>query len=70
VTAPTKAMTYTSFQPRFEGRPCCHCRYFDGMTEGAALCTHPKGIRVRSMPQWGCAFFEREPGSDDEARRI
>lgn len=61
-------MKNTSFQPFTEGRPCWHCRFFAGMTnEGtAALCTLPNAAKVRSMPQWGCSGFEREPGADDE----
>lgn len=46
-------------------QPCWHCRYFDGMSGPAALCTLPNAARVRSMPEWGCSGFEREPGADD-----
>jgi hypothetical protein len=32
----------------------------------AALCTRPDLSRVQASPTNGCAFWEREPGSDDE----
>ena len=66
MTQPPDAMKFTSFQPFNEGRPCWHCRFFDGMTASAALCTLPHAARVRSLPQWGCSGFEREPGADDD----
>ena len=66
MTVHLDAVKSTSFQPFTEGRPCRHCRYFDGMTGPAALCTLRNAARVRSMPQWGCSGFEREPGADDE----
>ncbi len=60
-----------SFQPHStQPRPCWHCRYFDGMTGPAALCTLPNAARVRSVPQWGCSGFEREPGADDETPAV
>jgi hypothetical protein len=32
----------------------------------AARCSLPNAPRVRSMPSGGCAFWLREPGTDDE----
>ena len=62
-----EVMKISSFQPFTpQSRPCWLCRYFDGMTASAALCTLPNAARVRSLPQWGCSGFEREPGADDE----
>ena len=48
--------------------PCWHCCRFDGLVYdgSAALCFLTLGARVRSLPAWGCASFEREPGADDE----
>ncbi len=66
MTAPPTNMKNTSFQPFTKDRPCWHCRYFDGMTASAALCTLPNAARVRSLPEFGCSGFEREPGADDE----
>jgi hypothetical protein len=52
-----------------ERRPCWHCRHFGEMLYGgsAAACTAPNGTRVRALPAGGCAAFEREVGTDDEA---
>jgi hypothetical protein len=52
-------------------KPCKHCRWLDrlvdcGFGTQVAHCNNPKCSRVRSMPEHGCAAFEREPGSDDE----
>jgi hypothetical protein len=48
--------------------PCRHCRWWGGPdSSGAhALCERPKTSRVCAQPDRGCAFFEREPGADDE----
>jgi len=45
---------------------CWHCRHFLALVYegGAARCALPPGIR--SMPDRGCAFWEREVGADDE----
>jgi hypothetical protein len=32
----------------------------------AALCARPDLSRVQANPTNGCAFWEREPGADDE----
>ena len=32
----------------------------------AARCSLPNAPRVRSLPAGGCAFWLREPGTDDE----
>jgi hypothetical protein len=50
---------------------CKHCRWLDrlvdcGFGTQVAHCNNPKCSRVRSMPEHGCAQFEREPGADDE----
>lgn len=57
------------FSPwRDDFTPCWHCRHFGGMTArgAAARCGRPAGAPVRALPSRGCAFFEREPGVDDE----
>lgn len=48
--------------------PCWHCRGFAGMVaQGtAARCVLDGSVTVRSAPVDGCAFWEREPGADDE----
>lgn len=47
-------------------RPCWYCRHF-GQMGGAhsAVCNRDEG-HLRSQPETGCAFFEREPGVDDD----
>jgi hypothetical protein len=49
--------------------PCWHCHYFGGfICEGTHCeCTHARLCKVMADPQAGCAFWEREPGADDEA---
>jgi hypothetical protein len=51
---------------------CWHCSYFEALVYGgtAAQCRIAGGPRIRSAPRIGCAFFEREPGADDEPGRV
>jgi hypothetical protein len=61
--------------------PCWHCvRYVALIAQGsAAICGRgaqlanaadsAQHLSVRSMPDFGCAFFMREVGSDDEPDR-
>ena len=69
-TTALPAAHFTPWQP--ERRPCWHCTAFAGLTAGgsAARCTRPGAARVRSMPDTGCASFEREVGADDEPDRV
>ena len=48
--------------------PCWHCRFFGALLYGgtAARCTLPCACKVMALPATGCAFWEREPGADDE----
>ncbi len=58
----------TGFNPYpVESTPCRHCAHFGGMTAGdsAAICLF-RGLMIRSMPERGCAYWEREPGADDD----
>jgi hypothetical protein len=49
-------------------RPCWYCRWWAGVyAERHSLCDRPNGNRVQANPRGGCAFWEREPGSDDDA---
>jgi hypothetical protein len=62
-------MPYQHFSPHAaRQQPCWHCRHFDGMNPPGvnARCSRPGGNRVRSQPEGGCSFWEREPGADDE----
>lgn len=49
--------------------PCWHCHHFAKWLYGGinyVECAHPRLSKVKSDPQDGCAFWEREPGADDE----
>lgn len=51
-----------------EAHPCWHCTWYDGMAgQGTcAQCAKPRAARLCATPEYGCAFWERDPGSDDE----
>jgi hypothetical protein len=46
----------------------CHaCRYFQGrILAQHVVCEHRGAIQVMGAPRMGCAYWEREPGADDE----
>ena len=44
---------------------CYACRWFGERVGVAVLCARADGEHVRSQADRGCAFWEREPGSDD-----
>lgn len=44
---------------------CYTCRYFGERRDVAVWCAYPAGEHHRSQAERGCAFWEREPGSDD-----
>jgi hypothetical protein len=56
------------FSPWSDPRPCWFCHHFDGMAcEGsAARCLRGGFLRISAQAAEGCAFWEREPGADDE----
>ena len=67
VTFAKKFSSDMFFQPRLnDDTPCWHCHFFEGFDGPAALCNKANYSHVRATPEWGCAGFEREPGSDDE----
>ena len=48
-------------------RGCFTCTNFHGTYYAEhLLCEHLGGRQVIGTPKMGCAFWEREPGSDDE----
>jgi hypothetical protein len=51
--------------------PCWHCHFYGGLnSDGAhARCTHARSL-IQAAPAHGCAFFEREPGVDDEPDQV
>lgn len=46
--------------------PCWHCSRYVGMLYARSAARCQLQPAVRSQPAHGCAFFEREPGADDE----
>jgi hypothetical protein len=48
--------------------PCWWCKSWGGVSrEGFnGLCNDPRASRVTAQPEQGCAYYSREPGSDDE----
>jgi hypothetical protein len=48
-------------------RPCWYCHFWGG-TSGSShgLCARPGGNVKQAQPRMGCAFYEREPGVDDD----
>ena len=51
-------------------QPCWHCTYFIALVyEGAAArCVRAGQLSIQAAPTTGCAFWQREPGVDDEPR--
>jgi hypothetical protein len=51
--------------------PCWYCRYWGGLIDGGphGLCLNKKLTPVTAVPAEGCAFYEREPGVDDDLWR-
>ncbi|HEY3255778.1 MAG TPA: hypothetical protein VGJ91_17590 [Polyangiaceae bacterium] len=47
---------------------CYTCRYFGERVDVAVWCAQPGGEHHRSQAHLGCAFWEREPGADDDQR--
>jgi len=48
-------------------RGCLTCSHFLGrFLAGHLVCEHREGVQVIGRPELGCAYWEREPGADDE----
>jgi hypothetical protein len=49
-------------------RPCWQCHWFGYlMAENPhGICVRPSNLAMIPMPAHGCAFWEREPGTDDD----
>jgi hypothetical protein len=45
---------------------CYTCRWFGERVDVAVWCAKPGGEHHRSQAERGCAFWEREPGADDD----
>jgi hypothetical protein len=60
---------FTAFQiaTPARARGCFTCTNFHGQFYGGhLLCERDHARQVIGSPQMGCAFWEREPGADDE----
>ena len=48
-------------------RGCFACSHFNGRFYGGhVVCEHRGAVQVIGTPLNGCAYWQREPGSDDE----
>lgn len=62
----------TSFCPHVKAEAaramgCRSCTHNKGVLMGAhVVCQHRAGTYVVGRPELGCAYWEREPGADDE----
>ncbi|HEV3018859.1 MAG TPA: hypothetical protein VGY49_07550 [Burkholderiaceae bacterium] len=67
---PTAGLAYfTPFQATAPARArgCLTCTHFHGQFYcGHVLCERDRARYVVGVPAQGCAFWEREPGADDE----
>jgi len=53
--------------PPTRARGCYSCTHFHGNFLAQHLvCEHRCGTQVIGTPKNGCAFWEREPGADDQ----
>jgi hypothetical protein len=60
---------FTSFQITTPAcaRGCFTCTHFHGNFHyGHVVCERTKAVHVIGVPAMGCAFWQREPGVDDE----
>lgn len=58
------------FQDRTEGQPCWECEHWGGWDSSGcyAVCLQGSGVTIKQGPQYGCAFWLRAIGADDEQR--
>lgn len=60
------------FANQDEPRPCWTCQHYGGPlpnNDVNCFCRHPRLSLVVGQPEYGCAFWAREPGTDDEPRQ-
>lgn len=67
-------MAYQHFSPHSDApRPCWYCRHYAGPCWGdptLADCRRvPERPSCKAMAAEGCAYYEREPGVDDDGWR-
>jgi len=61
--------SFTPYQPTTPARArgCFACALFLGRYFcGHVVCEREKAIKLIGVPSMGCAFWQREPGADDE----
>ena len=68
VGVPAAAWSFQPFRDHVgaRARGCYTCRYFLGRIAGEHLVCEQRGVHIVARPRDGCAYWEREPGSDDE----
>jgi hypothetical protein len=59
---------FTPHQPMTPARSlgCFTCAYFQGRFMASHVLCERQGIQVIGTPKNGCAYWQREPGADDE----
>ena len=63
--ARARARVLPHFSPAVDHPGGCYaCRYFGERVDVAVWCGRPGHGHVRSQAENGCAFWEREPGSE------
>ena len=67
LTGDASGRTTVPFNPIAEPLGGCYtCRYFGHRMGGSTIrCAKPEHEHVRSQAENGCAFWQREPGTDD-----
>lgn len=57
-----------SYLTSADARPCIQCEHWAGPTPSGSHCVCERGPRpmVQADPKWGCAFWVRAIGADDE----
>jgi len=57
-------------ESRARSRGCLTCTHFQGQFYSEhVLCERDSGCHVVGVPAMGCAFWEREPGADEDVTR-
>lgn len=66
------AVSMDYFSPTSQPRPCRYCHYLNEQEpqSGTALCGPGGQIMRQARPHMGCAFWQREPGADDDCDAV
>ena len=59
---------HSLFRLHITSRPCRYCHFLVRLepASGTSLCQHGGQIYRVAQPDYGCSFWQREPGSDDD----